>query len=67
MTKHNKRPMFSNAGIEMTRANKSVRIPRAPLTKRRTLPTFTTLTILNTVGEKFIRDFMTFSKITPSF
>ncbi len=65
MTKNNKRPMFSNAGTEMTKANRSVRIPRAPFTKRSTRPTLTTLTIRKTVGEKLINDLINFSKITP--
>jgi hypothetical protein len=42
-------------------------MPRAPFTKRNTRPTRTTLTILNTVGEKLINDLINFSKMIPKF
>ena len=67
MTKKSKRPMFNKAGIDMTKANRRVRMPRAPFTKRNTRPTRTTLTILNTVGEKLINDLINFSKMIPKF
>ena len=60
-----KSPIFNKAGIEITKANKRVRIPLAPLTRRSTLPTRTTRTTLNTVGEKISAVFKNFSKIIP--
>ena len=50
--------MLSRAGKEMTKAKRSVRIPRAPSIKRNTRPTFTTRTTRITVGENDIIEFM---------
>ena len=58
MTKKSKKPMFNKAGSDVTKANKSVRIPLAPSTNRSTLPTFTTLTTRKTVGEKVKYNFL---------
>lgn len=42
---------MKSAGSDIAKANKSVRMPLAPLTNRRTLPTFATLTTLSRVGD----------------
>lgn len=43
--------MLNNAGSDMANANNKVRIPFAPLTNRRTRPTFATRTTRNKVGD----------------
>lgn len=43
--------MLNSAGNDMASANRSVRIPLAPLTSRRTRPTLTTRTTRSSVGE----------------
>lgn len=51
MTKNSSRQMLNRAGKDMASANSSVRMPFAPLTKRRTRPTLATLTTLSSVGD----------------
>lgn len=43
--------MLNKAGNDMANANSNVRIPLAPLTKRRTRPTLATLTTRSSVGD----------------
>lgn len=43
--------MLNKAGKDMANANRSVRIPLAPLTKRNTRPTFATRTTRSNVGD----------------
>ena len=51
MIKNRRRQMLNSAGIDMAKANKSVLIPRAPFTKRRTRPIFATRTTRSKVGD----------------
>lgn len=51
ITKNNSKQILNNAGRDMAKAKSKVRIPFAPLTNRKTRPTFATLTTLNKVGE----------------
>lgn len=51
MTKNSKRQILKSAGSDIAKANNSVRIPFAPFTKRKTLPTFATRTTLSKVGD----------------
>jgi len=51
MTRKRRRQMLNKAGSDMANANKSVRIPFAPLTNLKTRPTFATRTTLNNVGD----------------
>jgi hypothetical protein len=50
MTRKSRSPIFTSAGKEMARANKSVLMPLAPFTNLNTLPTRMTRTTLKTVG-----------------
>lgn len=51
ITKKSSKQMLNNAGSDMANANNKVRIPFAPLTNRRTRPTFATRTTRNKVGD----------------
>lgn len=51
MTKNSSKQMLNSAGRDIAKAKSNVRIPLAPLTKRRTRPTLATRTTLNKVGE----------------
>ena len=51
MTKNRRRQMLKRAGIDMASANKSVRMPRALFTNRRTRPIFATRTTRSRVGD----------------
>lgn len=51
MTRNSRRQILKSAGKDMARANNKVRIPLAPLTRRRTRPTLATLTTRSSVGD----------------
>ena len=51
MTKKSNRQMLNRAGSDIANANNNVRIPFAPLTNLKTLPTFATLTTRSSVGD----------------
>lgn len=51
ITKNNSKQILNNAGNDMARAKSNVRMPLAPFTKRRTLPTLATRTTLSSVGD----------------
>lgn len=51
ITKNSNRQMLNKAGNDMANANSNVRIPLAPLTKRRTRPTLATRTTRSKVGD----------------
>jgi len=51
MTKNNNKQILNKAGNDIAKANNKVLIPRAPLTRRKTLPTLTTRTTRKRVGE----------------
>lgn len=51
MTRKSSRQILNKAGNDIAKANSSVRIPFAPLTKRNTRPTFATRTTRNNVGD----------------
>lgn len=51
ITKNRRRQILNNAGKDIASAKSKVLIPFAPLTKRRTRPTFATRTTLNNVGD----------------
>lgn len=51
MTKNSSKQMLKSAGSDMASAKSNVRMPLAPFTKRRTLPTLATRTTLSNVGD----------------
>lgn len=51
MTRKSNKQILKRAGKDMARANKSVRIPLAPFTKRSTRPTLATRTTRSSVGD----------------
>lgn len=51
ITRKSSKQMLKRAGKDMARANNSVRIPLAPLTRRSTRPTFATRTTRRRVGD----------------
>lgn len=65
MTKKSNKPIFISAGNEIAKANNNVLIPLAPFTNLNTLPTRTTLTTRNIVGEKVKTCFINSSNIIP--
>lgn len=52
MTKNRSKHILNKAGSDMASANNRVRMPRAPFTRRRIRPIFTTRTTRSNVGEK---------------
>ena len=67
MNKMSKKPMFTKAGMDFFKANKSVRKPRACLTRRRIGPIRSILATLKTEGKKGIESGEYFSIISPFF
>lgn len=65
ITRNKSKPMLTRAGIEMANANRSVRMPRAPLTNRKIRPTRTTRITLKIVGENVKICFINSSKTIP--
>lgn len=51
MTKKSSRQILNKAGNDIANANNNVRIPFAPLTRRKTRPTLATRTTRNNVGD----------------
>ena len=65
MTKMSKKPMFAKYGKAFLRAKKSVRKPRACLTRRSAGPMRIIRTRLKILGEKGIKPGENFSNIRP--
>lgn len=51
ITKNNSKHMLNKAGKDIANAKSNVRIPLAPLTKRKTRPTLATRTTRSKVGD----------------
>lgn len=61
ITRKSSRQMLKSAGKDMAKAKRSVLIPLAPFTRRRTRPTFATRTTRSNVGETKYFSIMSFS------
>ncbi len=59
--------MLMRAGIDIAKANKSIRIPLNPLTNLKTRPILASLTTLNIVGENDKYFLLNSSKMIPIF